>query len=295
MVCQSTAAAPLLLQEYRVACDIATKKTPPLQPQKFATSSVTIVRPRRGVAGRTAVARKNVRVRVISALAMWYLSAMTAMAAVFMLLPTHREGAISRTRQDYWDEFIRPLLEDKSFKMRFRMEPKEFDKLYEMLRTRLEGDERKGRGRNGTIAGEWVLASTLQWLAGHGVCAGADGPRMARSTAYAKIQRGLDAINDCGRLRIRWARTEEELQKNAQGYRARSSQRDPPLKHCVGALDGVLIRRSKPSRKEHPCPDRFFSGHKMTVGMNYQTRLCGRLQFLNASHRLPSSYILRIL
>ncbi|CAN0156375.1 unnamed protein product [Pylaiella littoralis] len=93
---------------------------------------------------------------------------------------------------------------------------------------------------------------------------------MANSTAYAKMKDGIDAINSCGTLRIKWPRTDEELRENSSGFRARSSQLDPVLKHCVGALDGVLIRRTKPSIKEHPCPDRFFSGHKMTVGMNYQ-------------------------
>ncbi|CAB1116606.1 unnamed protein product [Ectocarpus sp. CCAP 1310/34] len=97
------------------------------------------------------------------------------------------------------------------------MSPKEFKGLYEMLRGRLECHGPEGRGHNGTIAGEWALASTLRWLAGHGVSAAADGPHMATSTAFAKIKKGLDAINDCGRLRIKWPRTERELQAKAQG------------------------------------------------------------------------------
>ncbi|CAB1117841.1 unnamed protein product [Ectocarpus sp. CCAP 1310/34] len=57
---------------------------------------------------------------------------------------------------------------------------------------------------------------------------------MATSTAFAKIKEGLDAINDCGRLRIKWPRTERELQAKAQGFAARSSQLDPVLKRYKG-------------------------------------------------------------
>ncbi|CAN0273187.1 unnamed protein product, partial [Pylaiella littoralis] len=194
---------------------------------------------------------------------------MTTVAAAFLVANPRRGACVERSRQE-WKDVIRPLVEDGSFKTRFRMQPREFRKLYKMLRGRLQYNSVRGKGHNGTVAGEWALAGTLQWLAGHGVSAAADGPNMANSTAYAKIKDGIDAINSCGRLRIKWPRTDEELRENSSGFRARSSQLDPVLKHCVGALDGVLIRRTKPSIKEHPCPDRFFSGHKMTVGMNYQ-------------------------
>ncbi|CAN0428630.1 unnamed protein product, partial [Pylaiella littoralis] len=96
-------------------------------------------------------------------------------------------------------------------------------------------------------------------------------------------------INSCGRLRIKWPRTDEELRENSSGFRARSSQLDPVLKHCVGALDGVLIRRTKPSITEHPCPDRFFSGHKMNVGMNYQVICDARYTVIAACCNTPGS------
>ena len=233
---------------------------------------MTILRPiTRMGAGRTAVSRRKTRVRIVAAAAMWCMTAMAAMAAAFIALPSRRGGLVHRDRHE-WEPFIRPFVKDGTFKARFRMDPDEFNELYEMLRTRLECDERMGRGGNGTIAGEWALASTLQWLAGHGVSAGADGPRMAKSTTYAKIKLGLDAINDCGRLRIKWPRTRRELRAKARGFCQSTSQLDPVLKKCVGALYGVLVRRVKPTSDEHPCPDRFFSGHKMNVGMNNQVR-----------------------
>ncbi|CAM9460109.1 unnamed protein product, partial [Ectocarpus sp. 8 AP-2014] len=194
---------------------------------------------------------------------------MATLAAGFLILPTRRGECTQRSRQE-WEEMIKPLVEDGTFKTRYRMEPGEFKQLYSMLRNRVDGDVKKGLGHNGTVAGEWVLGATLRWLAGHGISAAADGPNMAESTAYAKVKKGLDAINQCGRLRIKWPKTERELRKKAKGFRRRSSQLVPVLKHCVGAGDGLLVRIKKPNVNEHPCPDRFFSGHKMTVGMNYQ-------------------------
>ncbi|CAN0069472.1 unnamed protein product, partial [Pylaiella littoralis] len=200
---------------------------------------------------------------------------MTTVAAAFLVANPRRGACVERSRQE-WKEMIRLLVEDGSFKTRFRMQPREFRKLYKMLRGRLQYNSVRGKGHNGMVAGEWALAGTLQWLAGHGVSAAADGPNMANSTAYAKIEDGIDAINSCGRLRIKWPRTDEELRENPSGFRARSSQLDPVLKHC-------------PSIKEHLCPDRLFSGHKMTVGMNYQVICDARYTVIAACCNTPGS------
>ncbi|CAN0168128.1 unnamed protein product [Pylaiella littoralis] len=239
-------------------------------------------------ASRSAVTRRKKKMTVTTAAALWCLSAMTMFAVTFYMARSRRGACVHRNRQR-WEGFIRPLIQDGTFKTRFRMNHSEFKGLYKILQTRLECNPALGRGHNGTVAGEWALASTLQWLAGHGVSAAADGPRMAQSTAYAKIYRGLDAINNCGRLRIKWPRTESELQEKAVGFHERTSQIDPVLKHCVGALDGVLVRIKKPSAKEHPCPDRFFSGHKMTVGLNCQVICDAKYVIIAACCNTPGS------
>ncbi|CAN0412902.1 unnamed protein product, partial [Scytosiphon promiscuus] len=167
------------------------------------------------------------------------------------------------------------IIADGSFRLRYRMRQREFNKLYGMLRSRLEREEVKARGRNGVIAGEWALAGTLRWLAGASIYEVMDGPRIAKSTAYDMVSRTLDAINECKQLKIRFPEADDELRKVAVGFRLRSSQ--DVIRHCVGAADGLLVRRRKPSIKEHPAPDRFFSGHKKAVGMNLQVKLANKI------------------
>lgn len=152
--------------------------------------------------------------------------------------------------------------------MRYRTPRKEFNKLYSILPKRLENDELRGSGRSGTIAGEWSLAGTLRWLAGGSIYEAMDGPHMARSTAYAHVSATMDAILDCKRLRIRFPTTPEELADAALGFEKRTT--GGIMRSCVAAVDGFLIRRLKPTKHEHSAPDRYFSGHKMAVGTNFQ-------------------------
>ncbi|CAN0513277.1 unnamed protein product, partial [Discosporangium mesarthrocarpum] len=58
--------------------------------------------------------------------------------------------------------------------------------------------------RNGIVAGEWVLASTLPWLSGGSYFEMMDGPTIAKSTAYSVFQRTLQAIYSCPDLAIIW-------------------------------------------------------------------------------------------
>lgn len=174
---------------------------------------------------------------------------------------------MSRGRND-WEDYIEPLLKDGSFRRRYRMSIKDFNDLYRMLRPRLEKSEKMGSGRNGTVRGEWSLAGALRWLAGGTIEEVMMGPNVARSTAYSMVHDGIDAIVQCRRLAIKFPTTEEELQETADGFRARSTE--DVLKRCVGAADGLIVRILKPSKEEHACPERFYSGHKKTVGINLQ-------------------------
>ncbi|CAB1102114.1 unnamed protein product [Ectocarpus sp. CCAP 1310/34] len=85
---------------------------------------MTVVRPRTGVgARRTAVARRNTRVQIVTAAALWCLAATTAVACAFQVVHTRRGACVRRSRQD-WEEFIKALEQDRSFKTRYRLSPK---------------------------------------------------------------------------------------------------------------------------------------------------------------------------
>ncbi|CAN0361243.1 unnamed protein product, partial [Laminaria digitata] len=198
--------------------------------------------------------------------------------------PSRRGTLIVRQRQA-WKKFIRPIVKDGSFRLRYRMNHGDFKNLYAMLRTRIENEENGGLGRNGTVAGEWALAGTLRWLAGGSIYEVMDGPHIARSTAYAKVQLTLKAILDCNRLRVKFPKKKEDIEKAALGFRNRSSQ--DVIRACVSAADGLCVWRRKPTKKEHPAPERFHSGHKK--GMNMQAICNSDFVFTAVSCNTPCS------
>ncbi|CAN0265310.1 unnamed protein product, partial [Discosporangium mesarthrocarpum] len=121
--------------------------------------------------------------------------------------------------------------------------------------------------RNGVVAGEWALASTLRWLDGESYFEMIDGPTIACSTAYSVLHRTPGVINSCPDLVIVWL-DDDRLGHVAAGFRARSRQ--GIMDRCVGAVDGFFIRIHKPRVKEHPAPAWFYSGHKKGFGLNLQ-------------------------
>ncbi|CAM9563148.1 unnamed protein product, partial [Hapterophycus canaliculatus] len=201
-------------------------------------------------------------------------------------VPTARKGAVKRSRSD-WEDYVEPLMKDGTFRRRYRMSIDDFNDLYVMLRPRLEKNEIKGGGRNGTVRGEWSLAGALRWLAGGTIEEVMMGPNVAKSTAYSMVHDGIEAIVRCERLRIKFPTTEAELQKTADGFRARSTE--DVIKRCVGAADGLIVRILKPSKSEHACPERFYSGHKKTVGVNLQATCDANYIFTGASMNSPGS------
>ncbi|CAM9535158.1 unnamed protein product, partial [Discosporangium mesarthrocarpum] len=135
-----------------------------------------------------------------------------------------------------WIEYIRPMLEDHTFQRRFRMDSSSFKFLYDLLRPNLNRDVEIANFRNGIVAGEWALASTLRWLSGGSYLQMIGGPTMASSTAYLVLQK---------------------------------TQR--PLTHALispsygrTTTDWTTLSQGTPS------PPRLYSGHKKGFGLNLQ-------------------------
>jgi hypothetical protein len=81
---------------------------------------------------------------------------------------------------------------------------------------------------------------TLWYLAGRSVhdihfLAG-----ISHSSFYRFLQCGIDAINGCDALQLKWPHTMEELHDAAKGFHWSSSH--GVINSCVGALDGWLCR-----------------------------------------------------
>ncbi|CAN0151923.1 unnamed protein product [Discosporangium mesarthrocarpum] len=178
------------------------------------------------------------------------------------------------------------MLEDHTFQRPFRMDYPSFKFLYGLLRPKMNRDVEIVNLRNGAVAGEWSLASTLRWLSGGSYFELVDGPTIACSTAYSVLHRTLEAINSCPDLVIVWL-DDVRLDHVAAGFRERSRQ--GIMDRCVGAADGLSIRNHKPRVKEQSASARFYSGHKKGFGLNLQTIWDARYIFTAGCISCPGS------
>jgi len=110
-----------------------------------------------------------------------------------------RSTLVLRERRPF-ATYIRPMLQDRTFSMRFRMGYDDFMALVDLVRPAVKRDEEMGLLRNGTIPVEYQVAMTLRWLAGGSIYECMDGHVIARSTAYCLTSRVISALNACPEL-----------------------------------------------------------------------------------------------
>ncbi|CAN0503667.1 unnamed protein product [Laminaria digitata] len=171
---------------------------------------------------------------------------------------TRRCSLLARTRRP-WPDYIRPMLGDKTFKDRFRMEHDDFMSLVELFRPALQRDAKMGFLRNGAVPVEYQLAVALRWLAGGSIYEGMDGHVIPRSTAYAIVHRVIDALNACDGLACKWPVGADAF-LSAALFRKRSEH--GIIGKALGVMNGLFVRLIKPTRRDHGASHNFFSGHK---------------------------------
>ncbi|CAN0563439.1 unnamed protein product, partial [Ectocarpus sp. 12 AP-2014] len=181
-----------------------------------------------------------------------------------------RSTLVARVRRPF-ETYIKPMLQDHTFSLRFRMEYDDFRVLVDHLRPALQKNEKMGLLRNGAIPVEYQVAMTLRWLAGGSIYECMDGHVIARSTAYHVTSTVINALNACPELNCKWPEGEDAA-RAAELFRNRSSM--DVVRKCVGAMDGLFIRMIKPSAKEVAEPNLYYNGHKKGFGMNFQVCMC---------------------
>ncbi|CAB1107655.1 unnamed protein product [Ectocarpus sp. CCAP 1310/34] len=199
--------------------------------------------------------------------------------------PQTRDKFVRRERRS-WYTYAKPMVQDGTFRLRFRMDYTEFALLADMLRPKLERNERMGALRNGVIPVEFQLAMALRFLAGGSVFEVMDGNVIARSTAYAIVHRVIDAINQTRELDCVWPEGEDALDQCGM-YRRRST--NGVIRMCVGAMDGLFVRMTQPSLRRHVNPRSFYSGHKKGFGMNFQGVCNARYEIIAWTMNCPGS------
>ncbi|CAB1101963.1 unnamed protein product [Ectocarpus sp. CCAP 1310/34] len=159
----------------------------------------------------------------------------------------NRSTLVARERRPF-ETHIKPLLQDHTFSVRFRMEYDDFRVLIDHLRPALHKNEKMGLLRIGAIPVEYQIAMTLRWLAGGSIYECMDGHVIARSTAYHVTSTVINALNACPELNCKWPEARMDV-----------------VRKCVGAMDGLFVRMIKPSAKEVAEPNLYYNGHRKGV------------------------------
>ena len=91
---------------------------------------------------------------------------------------------------------------------------------------------------------------------------------IAKSTFFACVHRGIDAVNKCRELALHFPTELSELKEVAIEFQGKSSF--GVLDGCVGALDGWLCRIKVPLGKDTSNIASYYSGHYCCYGINVQ-------------------------
>ncbi|CAN0438469.1 unnamed protein product, partial [Scytosiphon promiscuus] len=98
--------------------------------------------------------------------------------------------------------------------------------------------------------------------------------------------RVITAVNACAELDCRWPEG-EDVASAAESFKKRSS--NDVIRKCVGAMDGLFIRRVRPKATETSEPNSFFSGHKKGFGMNFQAICDAQYRIIAWTMNCPGS------
>jgi DDE superfamily endonuclease len=161
-----------------------------------------------------------------------------------------RSGSYPRVRATFVN--ATKYLSDLEFTRAFRMSPDCFGKILSILVRRLERDEVQGlRSSGGVVEPAVRLGVTLRILAGASYLDIMLTFRIAKSTVFDVFWDTVQAIKDCLSLPEFPFDDREKLRRVSIDF---TSSRSPPspLHGCVGALDGILFKISKPADHFHP-------------------------------------------
>eukprot|EP00903_Cladosiphon_okamuranus_P012720 g11892.t1 len=135
------------------------------------------------------------------------LEKLSALDSIDDLDAKKRRGTlVARERRPFAD-YIRPMLQDHTFSLRFRTDYVDF--IVDLLRPALKRDDEMGLLRNGSVPADYQVATTLRWLAGGSIYECMDGHVIARSTAYSIASRVIRAMNSCPELNCKWPEGED--------------------------------------------------------------------------------------
>lgn len=197
----------------------------------------------------------------------------------------YRKSPLYRKR---WDShYLRHLaVMEGSFIAEYRLAPKEFDCLHQLLASAIEVNQRMARVAMQTSCTEEIsvasrLGIALIMLGGGRRTEAMRTHGVSRSSCYAILHQVVSAINNCPALEINGRNDILSLQSRAAEFKKKSTH--GLFEYCVGAIDGLAIRIAVPSRSETKNQTAFYSGSKKFYCVNLQGICDANREFVGVS------------
>jgi DDE superfamily endonuclease len=189
-----------------------------------------------------------------------------------------------------WEEHVKVLLLEGSFKRTYRMEYTSFNKLCSLLDPFLLVDPIMSMLRtNKPVIGTHIIVSSfIRWVSGgsyidiHAIAG------ISVSSFYRVMGCCVRAILQCQTLAYHFPQTPSDICKAADAFRALSTHQF--LVGCVGVMDGILIRIKVPSASEVGHVKSFYSGHYSSYGINVQAACDHQCRFIEACVVAPGGH-----
>jgi DDE superfamily endonuclease len=189
-----------------------------------------------------------------------------------------------------WDEHVKVLLLEGTFKRTYRMELRSFQKLCTLLDPFLLVDPVMStlRTNKPKIGTEIIVLAFIRWVAGgsyidiHAIAG------VSVSSFYRVMGSCMKAIIACQELAYNFPQTPSEINKAAESFKALSSNQF--LVGCVGVMDGLLLRIKVPAASEVGNVKSFYSGHYSAYGVNVQAACDHRCRFIEVCVVAPGGH-----
>ena len=204
-----------------------------------------------------------------------------------------RSTNIKRVRRDM-DQYIGDM-EERYFRRKYRMNKTAFWTLLEIVDDYMPStgkNLKRGAVPNGPITKAARLSMALRHFAGGNPLDISDIHGLSDDEVLTSVWIIVDSIHASKELDIKFPTTHAEQTTIALEFKAKSSIQ---IDCCVGAIDGLLIWISKPTKKDQDVivfgPTKFFCGRKMKYGLNMMGVCDARRRLISKTWRFRVSCI----
>ena len=198
-----------------------------------------------------------------------------------LTLQKERSSPLHRRRWES-ERLIDLAQREGSFVAEYRLDPRGFDMLLNLIRADLEKDTSFLGDNVEPISSDSRLGAALIMLGGGRYIEAMRTHGLAKATVYKNLHDVVKIINDCVPLAVTADYSSRgSCAEYASGFQARSKH--GLFEYCVGAIDGLAIHIRAPRETETHHQTRFFSGSKKKHCLNMQAVCDANMMFTAVS------------